>query len=399
MNALRTTTDISGQHLAVVHDAYRKWLGKDYDTDALDVVLCAAAAESMAGDPPWLLMVGGSGAAKTETIVPLTGAAAFMVSTITGEAALLSGTAQKERAKDATGGLLPKIGSGLLVIKDFTSILSMNRDTRAAVLAALREIHDGHWSRDIGGEGGRTLNWTGRLVIIAACTTAWDAAYQVMATMGDRFLIVRPRTGNRRAAGRQAMENVGSEISMREELAAAVGKLLATITSTGRCQLTDDERSSVLDLADLISHTRSAVERDYKGEPLFAHALEAPTRLGKELVQLARGGLALGMDRGAAMAVVERCAADTMPPLRLSVLVDIAAHPDSPTADVVKRLQIPRKTVDRTLQELHLLSLLVVDEIQFGERTRWIYSLAPDVSRSALARLAGNVSRGTEETP
>ena len=197
--------DISGQHLGATHAVYEKWLSADYDLGALDAVLCTAAAQQLAGDPPWLQVVGGSGAAKTETITPLSNAGALVVSTISGEAGLLSGTAKKERAKDATGGLLREIGdSGLLVIKDFTSILTMNRDTRALVLSALREIHDGRWSRRIGGEGGRVIDWHGRLVVVGACTTAWDAAHQVIAVMGDRFLIVRPRTTGdaRLSAGR-----------------------------------------------------------------------------------------------------------------------------------------------------------------------------------------------------
>jgi hypothetical protein len=393
-------TDISGQHLATARGAYARWFGKEYDLGALDGVLCTAAAESLAGDPPWLLTIGGSGAAKTETIVPLQKAGAHLVSTISGEAGLLSGTAQKERAKDATGGLLRKIGDrGLLVVKDFTSVLSMNRDTRALVLAALREIYDGHWSRDIGGEGGRTLTWDGRLVVIGACTTSWDAAHQVIATMGDRFLLVRPRPGEdgRRKAGLQAMRNVKSETAMREELGDVVRKLLGCIPAqTGKIALTEDEEIQVLDVADIITRARTAVERDFQGNPAFAHALEMPTRLAKQLVQVARGGLALGMTRDAAMGVVDRVAADTMPPLRLRVLDDVSVNPNTPTADVVKRLQLPRKTVDRVLQELHLLELLTLDSIEHGATTRWFYTLAGDVDKGALERLARNVSRGTE---
>ena len=114
------------------------------------------------------------------------------------------GPAKRDRSADATGGLLRKIGPhGLLVIKDFTSILSMNRDTRALVLAALREIYDGHWSRNVGTDGGQTLTWRGRVVVIGAVTTAWDSAYQVVSTMGDRFVLVRLSSGqHRRAAGK-----------------------------------------------------------------------------------------------------------------------------------------------------------------------------------------------------
>src|SRR6266566_2414486 len=303
--------DIPGTVLADVHGAYLQWLGADYDLGALDVVLCAAAAEKLSGDPPWVLVVGGSGAAKTESVAPLTGAGAVTISTITGEAALLSGTPARSRAKNATGGLLRKIGpSGLLVVKDFTSILSMNRDTRALVLAALREIYDGHWSRNVGTDGGFTLTWKGLLVVIGAVTTAWDAAHQVVSTMGDRFVLVRLRSddaGLRRAAGMQAMGNVGDETQMRKDLAAKVGRLLHDASGDPEPRLTDEEMTSLIGMADLVTRGRTPVERDYQGSPAWAHALEMPTRFAKQLVQIVRGGLVLGLDPETAMGVAARC--------------------------------------------------------------------------------------------
>ena len=68
--------------------------------------------------------------------------------------------------------MITATGRSLLIIKDVTSILSMNRDTRVLVLAALREIHYGRWSRIVGTDGGQTLRWTGRLIVIGAVTTA-----------------------------------------------------------------------------------------------------------------------------------------------------------------------------------------------------------------------------------
>jgi hypothetical protein len=38
-------------------------------------------------------------------------------------------------------------GNGILLAKDFTTILSMRRDTQAEILAQLREIHDGEFRR------------------------------------------------------------------------------------------------------------------------------------------------------------------------------------------------------------------------------------------------------------
>jgi predicted transcriptional regulator len=352
-----------------------------------------------------VLVVGGSGAAKTESVVPLAGAGAHVISTINGEAALLSGTPAKSRAKDASGGLLRKIGgSGVLVIKDFTSILSMNRDTRALVLAALREIYDGHWSRNVGTDGGFTLTWRGRLVVIGAVTTAWDSAYQVVSTMGDRFVLVRLRTGDhRRAAGRQAMANVGGEVQMRARLAEVTGKLLAgaaaCVSAEPEPGLTEAEMGSLLGMADLVTRARTPVERDYQGNPAFAHALEMPTRFAKQLVQIAHGGLLLGIGRETAMRVAARCCHDAIPPLRRIVLADIAAHPDSFTPDVADRVQMPKTTVDRTLQELQLLGLLVVYHVPYGEssRIRWMYALAPGIDRGDLAKCTRNVSNPQEE--
>jgi predicted transcriptional regulator len=82
-----------------------------------------------------------------------------------------------------------------------------------------------------------------------------------------------------------------------------------------------------------------------------------------------------------------------MPPLRLRILDDVSANPDIPTADVVKCLQLPRKMINRILQELHLLELLTLDSIKYDEeRERWIYRLAEDVDCATLQRLARNIS-------
>jgi hypothetical protein len=385
----------AGQLLWETLEGFARWLGDDYDLGALCAVLAVGAGNKLTGDPCWLLVVSGSGAAKTETVMPLAGAGALIVSTITGEAALISGTAEKERAKDAHGGLLRKVGEqGILVIKDFTSILSMNRDARAAVLAALREIYDGRWDREIGQDGGKTLTWKGRLVIVGAVTTAWDSAHSVVSTMGDRFVLVRidsKAKKGRRAAGLQALKNVSHENSMRQELADLVARLIESVDPDAVIDLTDDDMLELLGLADIVTLARTAVERDFQGNVSQAHAPEMPTRFTKQLAQVMRGGIAIGMSRSDALAVATRCAHDSMPPLRMALLADVVEHPNSMTADVVKRVQLPRKTVDRALQELHLLGLLTVDERPWGQDgVRWAYSIADDIETDDLKKLARN---------
>ena len=128
------------------------------DPGIVVVSLGAVAANHLPGDPVWLIVVGPPSSGKTEVLIAIAALPdVHRASTLT-EAALLSGTPSKERAKGASGGLLHEIGEfGLIVCKDLTSILSMRHDTQAEVLGALREVYDGQYTRQVGTEGGRML--------------------------------------------------------------------------------------------------------------------------------------------------------------------------------------------------------------------------------------------------
>jgi hypothetical protein len=350
--------------LAETRAVFQKWLGAGYDLGTLDAVLAVAAAEKLPGDPPWLLIISGPGNAKTETVQATSSLNAHVISTITSEGALLSASPRKGRPVTATGGLLRQIGErGILAIKDVTSIISSNRETRGQVLAALREIYDGHWVRNVGSDGGQRLEWRGRIVIIGACTTVWDQAHAVVSVMGDRFVLVRSNSNTGRiAAGTRAIRNTGTETPMRAELTKAVAGLVSQVSPDCCCTLTDEETNRILLAADIVTLARTGVETDYRGNIIDAHAPEMPTRFAKQLAQVMRGALAIGMDRPEAMALVIRCARNSMPPLRLAILEDVAANPGSRIVDVRRRLQRPRATADRALQALHVLGLLVCDE-------------------------------------
>jgi hypothetical protein len=368
---------------------FRKWLGNDYDLDVLHVVLAVAAGNQLDGDPAWLLVVAGSGSAKTETLMPLETIGAIVVSSIASEGALLSATSKRETTDAATGGLLRSIGErGVLVIKDVTTILSQNRDTRATVLAALREVFDGRWTRNVGTDGGQTLEWAGRLVVIGAVTTAWDQAHAAVSEMGDRFVLVRFDTTRHRAqSSRRALGNTGNEVTMRRELGNAV-KAAVTVDPTADLTLNETETAALILVADTVTLARTAVIRDSQGNVVDAHAPEMPTRFAKQLAQVARGAIAIGLPRADALRLALRVARDSLPPLRRMLLVDLAAHPASLVADVRKRLNKPRTTVDRELQALHMLGVVTLDEVNLGSRTEWRYTLNDATHEDALRLMA-----------
>jgi hypothetical protein len=355
---------IPSQSRAEVHKVFIRWLGKEYETTTLDAVLAVTAAAKLGGDPAWLLVISGSGNAKTETVqsVSMTNNA-HVISTIASEGALLSASPKKGRVKSATGGLLRKIGNkGVLVIKDFTSILSMDRNMRTSVLAALREIHDGRWERNVGTDGGQTLSWAGHIVAIGACTTAWDQAHAVTSSMGERFVLIRSDSSSGRiAAGTRAMKNTGMEEAMRKQMAEAVAGLINNmkVADMRDLILQDDEVDSILKAADIVTLARTGVETDYRGDVIDAHAPEMPTRFAKQLTQIMRGAMAIEMSRAEALALALRCARDSVPQLRLSVLRDLKKNPGSQVKEIQRRLQKPWRTINRVLEALHALDLLL----------------------------------------
>lgn len=261
--------------------------------------------------------------------------------------------------------------------------MSADRNVRGMVLAALREIYDGRWERNVGSDGGQTLTWVGRIAVVGAVTTAWDTAHSVLATMGDRFVLIRIDSKVGRAvSGKQAICNTGSEVQMREELAAAVGGVIAGIC-TDEVSLEESEIDRLLAAADIVTMARTGIERDYQGNVIDAHAPEMPTRFAKQLAQIVRGGVAIGMTRERAMELAIRCARDSIPPLRLEILLDVALNPDTNPNWVRKRIDKPWMTVRREMDALHMLGLLRCNEEareaeKEGEKdkTVWQYNLA-----------------------
>jgi hypothetical protein len=93
------------------------------------------------------------------------------------------------------------------------------------------------------------------------------------------------------------------------------------------------------------------------------------------------------------MKLAIRCARDSIPPLRLEILLDIAVHPGSQPGDVRRRISKPWTTIKRELEALHMLGLVrCVEENVISktlqEKTIWHYSLAENFDRATLLAMA-----------
>lgn len=338
--------------LAHVIHTFDRWITLDSKTP-LYAVLGAVAANYLDGDPVWLGLIAPPSSAKTEILNSLCKLKPVRTIATLTPAGLLSGTSKKDRANGAKGGLLREIGGfGIIVLKDYGSILTLRPDMKAETIAALREVYDGHWTRVVGTEGGRSLRWEGKIGMIFASTQAYDRSYSVTASLGDRNMLVRLSNAE---IGQQigvALRHIGpAAADMREELSEAV-RILFTLPFAPTPPLSDNDLNRLCRIVATVVRLRGHVERDCRNnEILSVDDPEGPGRITIALVQLRAGLCSIGLPEHLAFEILERVAFDTAPPLRVQAYALLSSNRQT-TRDIARLMALPTNTVRRVLEDL-----------------------------------------------
>jgi hypothetical protein len=382
-----------GEALSGVLDTFQRWL---HFPDAQLLYLCIAAvlANRMEeGDPAWLVVVGGSSRGKTETLSGFDGLPDVRVVGSLTEAALLSGTPKKERATNASGGLLrelPAFGA-TLVINDFGAILSLPRDRRAIVVQALRDVYDGRYVRDVGTAGGLRLEWTGRLGLLAGATGALDTHHAVVGALGERWLTLRlpldhhdeHERDDEDEMARRALAG-GQTTTMRADLTEALCGYVESLTPPPMTNLDAADTELVIALSILVTNARSPVERDARDRTIEQVPQgEGPSRFARQLHKLALCLYALGLDQAHVQAAIRRLAFASIPPTRRQALEHLLACGErQKTGDVATTFGLPTITVGRVLEDLAAHGLL--HRRKTGEATNTPYEWWPSERAVAL---------------
>lgn len=336
------------------------------DTDMPECVLATYVTNMklLQLDPLWLLVVAPPSSGKTASLELIKGLpGVFQVSTIT-EGALLSGTPKREISAESTGGILRQIGDrGVIVCKDFTSILSMNKDKQGSVLSALREICDGFWTRAFGSDGGKVLTWEGHVGLIGAVTQKIDNSHNAISAMGDRFILIRLRYNDMLSSNqaRRALENQTAPRGFNKDLFLITKAICDLVEPQEQCNpLSDSTNDLLIALASTIACLRGAVERDgYNREIRHISDPEAPARLARQFGALFQGLLAIGNTPDEAWLRVRRVGLDTIPELRKRVVFALS-DTVSPlkTSQIAEKCRYPVSTTRHTLEELHYIDQL-----------------------------------------
>jgi hypothetical protein len=361
--------------LSDVHATFQEHLYLP-DPGVIDVSFATYVANCLPGDPAWVELIGPSSAGKTEPAMAMRRLDKVRIVSSMTEAALLSGTAKKERSKDAKGGLLKEIGEfGMLICKDFTSILAMRHEQRSVLLGHLRDIYDGHMDRKVGTDGGQTLTWEGKLGFLAVCTDAIDSHHAVMAAMGHRFLFYRlPTNGraDRHAQAKKALQSRGRETEMRRELSETVEKFFAGLQIPQDMPvLTDSDENFLITLSDFTTQCRSAVERDgYRREIELIHSMEAPARLAKALAHLHEGFRLIGVPTSRAKQLLAKIALDSVPKIRVLLIDQLArTAPPTQTKALASAIGYPTETARRALEDLAAQQVVTRAEVKANAYT------------------------------
>ncbi len=333
------------------------------DPAPLYATLATYASTKFPGDPVWLMIVAPPSSSKTEIVQSLRDLPdVHCVSTLTGVAALLSGS--KEKGGHSKGGLLREIGSsGTVLLKDFGSILGLHHEKRAEILAALREIYDGRWDRRVGTEGGKLLNWEGRLCVIAAVTPVIDKHHAFTSSMGERFVLLRLLDVSADETARKALRRSTPEQEIRRELSVVVQGLLNNVdTSSVPNELPEEEEVHIRGLSLWLTRCRTPVVRDrYTRDIDFLPEPEAPPRVALMLLRLLHGLRVIGVSEPDVWRILGKIATDCMPRIRQHVLRVLGTAPLSrswTSAEVSEASGCPRSSITRALEDLNLIGVV-----------------------------------------
>lgn len=341
---------------------FKKWLILD-DPETLKIIIASMIANRLQGDPLWLFVIAPPGGAKTEILRSLQGSFALAVSTLS-EHSLISGMRTGPNSPDPS--LIPKLDEKILIIKDFTSILSMRRESREEILGTLRDAYDGECSKAFGSRVG-TISYKSKFGIVAGVTPLIDKYLSIEQQLGERFLKVRMRSIHPDSAVFRALDNIGKENQMRAELrSAAQSVLLKTLAITKDLKFQENIPDQLVALANLLAILRSNVSRNYFDNSIdYVPEAEIGTRLVKQLTKIALG-IAL-VDRRTFLTdedyqIAKRVALDTLSSKKkvvLDALIQMKYQRGDQffiTQEIGDICNFPSETCKKILEDLRILN-------------------------------------------
>ena len=181
---------------------------------------------------------------------------AYSLDTLT-KSTLVSGMAEKDKDTGEMvpiAGIMQDLDGKVLVLKDFTTILSTNEDTRTEIYGQLRSAYDGYFEKAFGTMR-RKVSVHSTFGIVAGVTPIISKYTRLHNLLGERFLYIRSNP-NRKLAAMRAHRNTGHEVEMRAQLSGSVATYIEHLEEAGRFNssptIGKDHEDWMIDLADYV---------------------------------------------------------------------------------------------------------------------------------------------------
>jgi len=324
----------------------------------IDVIVATAIATKLPGDPVWLLLIGGPSSGKTELCNTLTKVPfVFPISNLT-ENTFLS---NMRLANGGEASLLHEIGSnGMIVMKDYTSILSMRAEKREIIIAQMREIYDGHLTKRAG--NGKSEEWHGKVNWLGAVTESVYLTEAESAGMGRRTINYIMPEQDRIKTLRQSLNNNSDieekRVKIQEEFAAFVSDHTLNLPNE-LPQLSDQFNEDLITIADFITHVRTPTARNFRDQLILVPSLEMPMRVFQMFQTLARVLLYLheGENLDDIRKIMMKLAFDSIPKQTRLVLYLMAEHSKITAKGAATKLRYPTETVRMWLENINVLGI------------------------------------------
>lgn len=405
-NGHRKTRWAKPPSLEDVCTTYKKWLHMT-NTDAIRLMLACAVSQDIPGPPIWLFLVGPPGGGKTEAVVSLSHwERAYLTSSLTPHA-LISGANWKEGMDPS---LIPKLNGKVMVIKDFTAILSMRDMERDEIFGILRDAYDGTCGKVFGTGIQRTYH--SRFTIVAAVTPRIHDLSSQHASLGERFLKYSMGDNLHHESEEdiiaRAIDNIAQTTQMQDELQDVVSSFLArriTVSPDRLPAVPDGIKQRIIALGMFGARMRGSVSRDkYRNDIVTSRpSAEIGSRLGIQLAKLAKA-LAIIHQRPTVTEddyrLLKKVMLDTLPQRTEDIIRHMWLHGPTPgghitVEDLARTSRYPTATVSRIMSDLHVLD--IVERKGTSYRFQWTVSkyIRDTIGRAQLYQTKEEQTRPT----
>ena len=333
---------------------------------------CAVTIANRIGtDSVWLLILGPSSGGKTEIIRSLDKLEFVHPIDLLTTNTFASGM-MKNRVETS---LLNRVNGGIMTFKDFTTLLSMNKEGLNDIMGQLRSIYDGSFSKRFG--TGEEVNWVGKVGVIAAGTGECQRTMRQYSKNGERFINYTMKQPNRMDAMKKSAKNQKDIKDKRLKVQEVVSEFIDSMCdklSENDSYVTEELQKEMFEIANFSCLARSPVILNFKTNAVeFVPEPEMPMRVSTQLINIAN--VFMGMNDGRLSdkdrKILYKIALDSIPVHRRIVLTKLTKYEYATTKAVAMSLNYPTETVKIWLTEINALGLCDRKEKMEGTADGW----------------------------